>query len=150
MSKPLIEYLNEIIAQKRELPKIPGVDTGLTLTVDGRDISIHLDKTDARLGYEVVFVNTKFDTSFQKQTEFYIGPNGTGNAIGKRYTQFGEWIKNSDFVTASEASVNANGSVMFGNGRHRYAWFRDNRASKLPIAMDAESIKYAKQYGYIK
>lgn len=150
MPKPLIEYLNEIIAQKRELPKIPGVDTGLTLTVDGRDISIHLDKTDARLGYEVVFVNTKFDTAFQKQTEFYVGTNGTGNAIGNRYLQFGKWLETSEFVTASEASVNANGSVMFGNGRHRYAWLRDNQASVIPIAMDSESIDNAKLFGYIE
>lgn len=146
--KSLQEYLTEIIMQ-RELPKIPGINTGLALEVSNRTIAIHIDKTDARIGHRVVFVNSKFDNSFKKQTEFYIGKNGSENAIGNRYLQFGKWLETSEFVTASEASVNKNGSIMFGNGRHRYAWLRDNHASVIPIAMDAESIDNTNRFGYI-
>lgn len=147
--KHITEILNELNVVKRTPPAIPGISINDTLQVNGKTLDIHIDKTDHIIGLSVVFVNDKFEDSFKQSTEFYIGKNGSDNAIGNRYNNIASFVENNDFITASEASVNAQGHVMFGNGRHRYSWLRDNNATQLPVAMDKDSIVNAKKYGYI-
>ena len=73
----------------------------------------------------------------------------TENAIKNRYKGVEEFLKTAPSMIASEAYVKPNGSVVFGDGRHRFAYLRDQGLDKIPISMDKESIKNAKKYGYI-
>jgi hypothetical protein len=52
-------------------------------------------------------------------------------------------------MRASEAYVRPNGSVVFGDGRHRFAYLRDIGLKKIPMSLDKESVRNAKKHGYI-
>jgi hypothetical protein len=121
-----------------------------TITVQDRTIPVTLHPVEARQGNKIEYVNTdKFENAFKKDETGYIGKGGTENAIGKRYQGVEEFLKTAPSMRASEVHVRPNGSVVFGDGRHRYAFLRDQGLDKIPISMDADSIKYAKKFGYI-
>ena len=46
-------------------------------------------------------------------------------------------------------TVQASGRVGFTDGRHRYAWLRDQGITSIPVSMTPESAKYAKKYGLL-
>lgn len=130
-------------------PPIKGAVTGETLSIDGNTVELHIDMHDARAGYHLVYVDSDvFDTAFSKSANFYVGKYGE-NGIGKRYNQFGDWIKQSPSMIVSSVDVNKDGVVMFANGRHRYSYLRDNGINPIPVAMDNESIENAKKFNYI-
>jgi hypothetical protein len=121
-----------------------------TITVQDRTIPVTLHPVEARQGNKIEYVNTdKFENAFKKDETGYIGKGGTENAIGKRYQGVEEFLKTAPSMRASEVHVRPNGSVVFGDGRHRYAFLRDQGLDKIPISMDADSIKNAKKFGYI-
>ena len=121
-----------------------------TITVNNRNIPVTLHPVEERQGHKIEFVNTnKFENAFKKDETGYIGPLGTENAIKNRYKGVEEFLKTAPSMRASEAYVKPNGSVVFGDGRHRFAYLRDQGLDKIPISMDKESIKNAKKYGYI-
>jgi hypothetical protein len=121
-----------------------------TITVQDRTIPVTLHPVEARQGNKIEYVNTdKFENAFKKDETGYIGKGGNENAIGKRYQGVEEFLKTAPSMRASEVHVRPNGSVVFGDGRHRYAFLRDQGLDKIPISMDADSIKYAKKFGYI-
>ena len=121
-----------------------------TITVNDRNIPVTLHPVEERQGHKIEFVNTnKFENAFKKDETGYIGPLGTENAIKNRYKGVEEFLKTAPSMIASEAYVKPNGSVVFGDGRHRFAYLRDQGLDKIPISMDKESIKNAKKYGYI-
>jgi len=121
-----------------------------TITVNDRNIPITLHPIEAKQGNKIEFVNTdKFENAFKKDETSYIGKNGTENAIGKRYEGVANFLKNAKSMNASQADVKSNGTISFGDGRHRFSYLRDLGLDKIPISMDAESIKNAKKYGYI-
>ena len=130
----------------RPLPRMKGVHTTVQIKVQDRDIAIELDKHDARLGYEVVLVDAhKFDKAFQQDTNFYVGPQGAGG-IGKRYENFGKWLQDGDSMIASTVDVLPNGKAVFTNGRHRYAYLRDQDLTRIPVAMDKQSLENAHKH----
>lgn len=116
-------------------------------------------------GQKMVDVNvSKFDKAFKRSKDFYVGKGGKGG-IGNRYKNFGVFVQGGSLdigdgivlpqdkapsIEVSEVSVRPNGSVQFGNGRHRWAWLRDQGAKTIPVMMDDESIINARKYGYIK
>jgi hypothetical protein len=121
-----------------------------TITVQDRTIPVTLHPVEAKQGNKIEYVNTdKFENAFKKDETGYIGKGGTENAIGKRYQGVEEFLKTAPSMRASEVHVRPNGSVVFGDGRHRYAFLRDQGLDKIPISMDADSIKNAKKFGYI-
>lgn len=92
---------------------------------------------------------SKLDKLWSKDHNFYIGKNGIGQ-IGTRYERFGEFIKsNPNKIYAPHISINDRGEVMFGNGRHRFSWFRDNGYDTIPVSMDKDSYKNAKRIGLL-
>lgn len=112
---------------------------------------------------KLVSINIKkFDEAFKKSNMF-IGPGGSGSIHG-RYKRFGIFVfggvedigggikipsKGVDSIEAPQVSDNGIGEISFTNGRHRYAWLRDNKADKIFVSMDQASIKNAKDFGYI-
>ena len=120
-----------------------------TVTVDDREVPITMNKTDERSGYSLVDVNVDaFEENFAKDKNFYVGPEGEGG-IGKRYSIFTEFAKTAPSIEAPSVGIDENGRVMFDNGRHRYAYFRDKGLKTIPMSMSPESLENAKKFGYV-
>ncbi len=88
---------------------------------------------------ELVWVNVpSFDRAFQSDPDSYIGRGGAGG-IGSRYSIFSDYFKNHKDIDVSEAVVKldhkGNPSVEFVNGRHRWAYMRDQGATKIPVVL---------------
>jgi hypothetical protein len=127
--------------------------------------SIRVTKPSRSIGQKMVDVNVyAFDESFKKDRSMYVGARGSGG-IGKRYDNFEIFVRGGDLdigdgviiptdkaksIEVPEVSVLEDGSVQFTNGRHRWAWLRDQGAKTIPVMMDVDSIVNAKKYGYIK
>ncbi len=89
------------------------------------------------------------DQLWAKDHSLYIGPNGDGQ-IRTRYQDFGNFLTTKPSVIYTPfVTVSNDGKVVFSNGRHRFAWFRDHGYKMLPIAMDNDSIKNAKKLGLL-
>jgi hypothetical protein len=123
-------------------------------------LKIEKPRTDSILVKVNVF---KFDKEWSKEKDFYIGKGGSGNTIGNRYERFKEilempeekrkrWLTDSPKgnIIASSVSVDDEGRISFGNGRHRYSVLRDMGMKEITVAMTKKSVKNAKKYGYIK
>lgn len=131
----------EIFNQKNESPVVK---------IGDREIPITINKADANAGEKLVNVDIgKFEQQFQNSQSFYVGPQGAGGIEG-RYERFSEFQKTAPSIEAPSVYVDKNGAVTFGNGRHRYAFMRDNGATQMPMAMDRESIANAEKFGYIE
>lgn len=143
----IAEEFTEPGAPKKVEPKAELVSK--TVTVDDREIPITMNKTDERSGYSLVDVNVDaFEENFAKDKNFYVGPEGEGG-IGKRYAIFTEFAKTAPSIEAPSVGVDENGRVMFDNGRHRYAYFRDRGLKTIPMSMSPESLANAKKFGYV-
>ena len=117
------------------------------MEINGRLIPVTKHKLEKNNQIVKVNVNA-FDDAFSKTQWQYIGESGKGG-IGNRYKNFGEFIKNAKSIEAPNVAVNKDGSIVFGDGRHRYAYLRDAGVANIPLSMDAESIKNAQKFGYI-
>lgn len=133
-----------------------------SVTVKGKKIKV--EKPLRARKDKLVWVDAKkFDAAFKKDTDFYIGPGGAGGIKG-RYPRFELFLfggkeqltkdisipyTGSDSMEVSEVSVNDEGKVGFINGRHRYAWLRDQGLKKIPVAMSKDSIKNAEKFNYL-
>ena len=120
-----------------------------SLQVDGKVLPVTMHKLEEKAGNQIVNINPEtFDQAFSKTQWQYVGKGGEGGIEG-RYKGFENWLKDAKSMTASNVSVNKDGGIVFGDGRHRYAVLRDMGLDELPISMDKESIKNAKKFGYI-
>jgi hypothetical protein len=124
-----------------------------TVNLNGRDIPVVLHGLDKKRGEVLVPVNTKaFDDAWEasdKYKSFYIGPKGTGNAIKDRYERFADFSVTAKNIEASSVSVDEDGNVGFGDGRHRWSFMRDQGVPVIPVAMSPESLKNAEKFGYV-
>jgi len=142
---------NKKIGKAKEAkPKAEVKESGFSVKLDGRNIPVTINKTDERNGEKLVNINVNsFDNRFKQSTEFYIGKEGKGG-IGQRYKTFAEFQKTAESIEAPEVYVNENGGITFGNGRHRYAYMRDQGLKTIPVAMSQESIDNAKKFGFVE
>lgn len=104
---------------------------------------------EAREGNVLANVNPQaFDKAFKKTEWQYVGPQGQGG-IGDRYNKFGEFAQTAPSMNASNVSVDKIGRITFGDGRHRYAYLRDQGVDNIPMSMDKESLANAKLHGLL-
>jgi hypothetical protein len=109
-----------------------------------RALPVTMHPVEAREGNALVDINPQaFDKAFRKSNWQYVGPQGEGG-IGDRYKRFEEFAKDAPSMRASNVSVSKNGTVTFGDGRHRYAYLRDQGVDSIPMSMDKESIENAR------
>jgi hypothetical protein len=99
---------------------------------------------------ELVWVNPEKIDPIWKRTD----PHYLGNTVrDKKYidleTSLGKRSERMWPLEVSSVGVNKNGYIGFTDGRHRFAYLRNNGYNPIPVGMDAESIQYAKQYGYL-
>jgi len=99
-------------------------------------------------GYKRVMIDvSKLDASWSRDKGFYITPGGGGDSIKGRYQRFGEWLKQGLPVEMPEVSFNDwHKCISFGNGRHRFAYFRDNGVKRLPVCVTEEQADYIKEH----
>jgi hypothetical protein len=119
------------------------------IQIGDRTIPVTINRIDKKSGGELVNVNpSAFDEAFSKTSWQYVGEKGK-EGISGRYEKFENFLKDAKSIEASNVSVNKDGGIVFGDGRHRYAVLRDMGLDELPIVMDKESIKNAKKFGYL-
>lgn len=127
--------------------------------------TLEVRKPSRSINDVLVDIKTKeFDNLWSKDKEFYIGKGGRGGLKG-RYTGFGIFVlggeedigddiliphKPAKYIDSSEISVSEDGEISFTNGRHRFAWLRDQGAKTIPVAMNKKSILNAKKFNLIK
>lgn len=120
------------------------------IVFDGKEIPVTLHPVEERSGNKLHNVDVnKFEKAFKQNESQYIGEKGVGG-IGKRYEGVEKFLKDAKSMRASEVHVKENGSVVFGDGRHRYAYLRDKGLKNIPISMSSEAARNAKKHGYIK
>jgi hypothetical protein len=119
------------------------------IQIGDRTIPVTINRIDKKSGGELVNVNpSAFDEAFSKTSWQYVGEKGK-EGISGRYEKFENFLKDAKSIEASNVSVNKDGGIVFGDGRHRYAVLRDMGLDELPIVMDKESIKNAQKFGYL-
>jgi GNAT superfamily N-acetyltransferase len=134
-------------AKEEEGPTYFSIEKPNSIEINGKNIPVTMHRLEK--GNQIVKVDSKaFDNAFSKTAWQYIGENGKGG-IGDRYKNFAEFIKTAKSIDAPNVAVNKDGGIVFGDGRHRYAYLRDMGVKNIPLSMDAESIKNAKKFGYI-
>jgi hypothetical protein len=119
------------------------------ITIGDRTIPVTMHRVEAKEGNKLVNVNpATFDEAF-KQTDWqYIGKNAEGGKP-ERIAGVQKYLETGKPMNASNAVVKDNGTIVFGDGRHRYAVLRDMGLGKIPMSMDEKSIQNAKKFGYI-
>lgn len=112
------------------------------------NFSYSYDENDNKQYNELVNVNVnKFDELFKK-SDYYIGHLGKGQ-IKNRYENFGHWFNHSkDALHAPYVSFNDK-EPEFTNGRHRYAWLRDNGVKTIPMTMNKVDKEKAIKFGLV-
>jgi hypothetical protein len=154
-------YALGLLAQAAPMlaPLTKGLPVGASIQNVGKDLSaikigdrtipVTINRIDKKSGGELVNVNpSTFDEAFSKTGWQYVGEKGK-EGISGRYEKFENYLKDAKSIEASNVSVNKDGGIVFGDGRHRYAVLRDMGLDELPIVMDKESIKNAKKFGYL-
>jgi hypothetical protein len=147
---PTVTSENKAEFDKKELRKRHILHPNETkVIINKREIPVKMHPIEKREGNEIAHINAKtFDKAFEKNDWQYVGKEGKGGIEG-RYERFADFVKDAPSIYASNVAINKNGGVTFGDGRHRYAYLRDQGISKIPMSMDEESIKYAKKHGYL-
>lgn len=89
----------------------------------------------------VIWVDpARFDALWQR-TDQWVSPGGKTGAQDDRYRRFGEWLKQGKTVDMCMVWLDED-SAGFTNGRHRFAWLRDQAVGALPMQVspaDAEA-----------
>ena len=93
----------------------------------------------------------KIEQSFKNDIHYYVSKSGENSKQSKhRYEGFKEFLRSKPKeVHASSLHIHDDGKVSFNNGRHRYAVMRDAGVSHIPVSLSKESLKNAKQHGYV-
>lgn len=86
----------------------------------------------------------KVDASASKDRNFYVGPQGSGGIKG-RYERFSRWMERGETVEMPEVCLTDQGEISFINGRHRFAWMRDNGVTTMPVAVPANDAAGVKE-----
>jgi len=118
--------------------------TEKTVQLGDRALPVTMHPVEVREGNVLADINPQeFDRAFKKSSWQYVGPQGEGG-IGDRYKRFGEFAQTAPSMNASNVAIGKNGIPVFGDGRHRYAYLRDQGVDSIPMSMDKESLENAR------
>jgi hypothetical protein len=97
----------------------------------------------------VVWIDpVKMDPDWATEPSFYVGPGGTGAAIGTRYADFGKWLEKGFPVDPSRVTLREDGQIVFGDGRHRFAYLRDQGLRRFPVLVPTnQANEFERRYG---
>jgi hypothetical protein len=77
------------------------------------------------------------ETSFWRGDQ-WVGPRGIGAGQPSRYATMGRTILSGIPLRMADLSLDADGQILFTDGRHRFAWVRDHGAEALPVQTGPE------------
>lgn len=90
----------------------------------------------------------KLDQAWKKSGQAYVSKGGEGGISG-RYELFAKFWTDGNTIIAPLINVSKNGKVEFNNGRHRFAYLRDQGVKQIPVSIDADDLETAKKKGLI-
>lgn len=83
----------------------------------------------------------RLDQAWAKDKGYYIPPGGGGESeIGGRRDDFKNFLAKGQPIQASRVSLDPDGSVSFGDGRHRFSVLRDEGADSVGVMVPAEQL----------
>jgi hypothetical protein len=132
---------------------LPEYDSKAATTKQGKRVRwVSVEPPNGVPADETVWVSVaKLDASWKKRRVEYIGPGGTGPAIGDRYSRFGIWLQRGEAVWIPWVGLARDRQISFTDGRHRFAWLRDHGVTAVPIDVDPdEAKKIEKRFGTTK
>ena len=90
----------------------------------------------------------KVDAAWKLDSSAYVGPGGTENAIRTRYPDFQQWLKEHAQTPIIMPHIGVyKGTLLFGNGRHRFSVLRDMGIKKIWVSVCREDLKeFEKRY----
>jgi hypothetical protein len=108
----------------------------------------------AGLGSDYVTVEAdvaKVEAAYSRDATFYVGRGGQGG-IDDRYQRFGEFLDQSIAlgrpIEQPRVGLGPGGTVMFGDGRHRWAVVRDRGATTIPVSVRrSEAAEFRRLFG---
>ncbi len=111
-----------------------------------------LSPEDKAKGYKLVEIDRiNFDEKYDFYGFAYVGRRGRISQP-ERIDRFEQYLKTGKEIYAPVVHINDDGrhpEIVFGDGRHRYAYMRDMKMNGIPVAMNDESIKIARKYGLL-
>lgn len=93
--------------------------------------------------YKLVLLDVdKVEASYSKDENFYVGPQGAGG-IGTRYQRFLQWLEENPNTPIDPPMIGLTPSktIIFGDGRHRWAVLRDMGEKRIPALVPVEDLK---------
>lgn len=138
-----------------KLPRKPAAPKGIQnikITLgNGRELEMEpLHGYDGRRHAVVIVDVDKIELEYSKATDHYVGKAGAGG-IGNRYAEFGNFVDKGKPIEMSYMSFDKSGQPGFINGRHRWAWLRDNGAAQLPVTISRSDLRVAvERYGAVR
>ena len=142
-----VAYLKKLVGNLNESE--PFQQQGIMINYEGENKRALLPAR-ARGDVLTTIPTGTMEAGFKKDAGFYVGPGGSGSAIGDRYERFKKFISQNETYEVPEIYVDEQGRVVFTNGRHRYAVLRDSRIANMPVALSKEGYVNAKKLGWVK
>lgn len=81
----------------------------------------------------------KFDAAWRLGDQ-WVGPGGVPGGHGERYPKAGKWILSGNPTDMCQIWIGEEG-VGFIDGRHRFAWLRDQGVLAIPVQLSLESLE---------
>ena len=78
-----------------------------------------------------------------RDTPEYVGVNGSGSDQEGKYEAVGTFLRcaiGTRSIFIPTVSIE-NGTAIFTDGRHRFAWLRDHGLRALPVEVDEDSVE---------
>jgi hypothetical protein len=79
----------------------------------------------------------RLDEAWRGDGSYYVAFGGHGGSE-ERYARTGERFMDGVEAWMPEACLEADGTVTFADGRHRFAWCRDHGVGAMPVAVCRE------------
>ena len=104
--------------------------------------------------YTTVVVDVaKADADLALEPSSYVGPGGSGAAIGGRYEEFARFLAEAKAkglaIEQPRAFIGTDGRFGLGDGRHRFAVLRDQGARAIPVSVRKDQAAAMRaRYGY--
>lgn len=88
------------------------------------------------------------EKSFLVDRNEYVGPGGSCAGQRSRYENVGLLIQSGRPIYMPHLSINDDDTIVFTDGRHRFAWVRDHGAGALPVTTDPKgAARLATRFG---
>ena len=123
--------INEVINKPYKVIDAP------TVTLNGKTFVKHrVERNDALVLLSADFMNQNWSG------EMAVGPAPEyQNQIGKRIEGFKKFFDENDNIEMANVHVQQNGSVSFGDGRHRTRVMLELGFKQIPVTMSKEALR---------